>query len=310
MPVIPQQERKIAVARLSVLSNTVLVVCKLVIGLLIGSVAVISEALHSAADLLAAIIAYFAVRTSALPADERHPFGHEKVENISGTVEALLIFAAAAWIIYEAIRKLLHPEAVANLAWGVGVMLASSLINIVVSAMLFRVGRATHSVALIADAWHLRTDVWTSAGVTAGLGAIWIGERLWPAAYLHWLDPVAALLVAVLILRAAWELTMHSALDLLDVSIPVFEREWITQYVNGMGLPVRGLHDLRTRKAGPRRFIEFHLEVDPTLSVDESHRITEQIESAITERFPQAHISVHVEPCTEECACRQKRSGS
>jgi cation diffusion facilitator family transporter len=301
-------KRKIAVARLSVLSNTALVLLKLLVGALIGSVAVVSEALHSAADLLAALIALFAVRFSGRPADAKHPYGHEKMENISGAIEALLIFFAAGWIIYEAVRKLLHPTPLEAPVWGAAVMLVSCVVNIIVSRQLFAVGRESHSPALLADAWHLRTDVWTSAGVTAGLGLLWLGEHIWPGANLHWIDPVAALLVALLILKAAWELTWQSVVDLLDVSLPAEELDWIKHYVSSLQLPGRGMHDLRTRRAGQRRFIEFHLELDPRLSVDRSHAITEQLEAAIIARFPGAHITVHVEPCGPECDCHRTQA--
>ena len=132
---------------------------------MIGSVSVISEAIHSGVDLLAAVIALFAVRKSAKPADEDHPFGHDKVENISGTVEALLIFLAAGWIIFEAVKKLIDPEPLDEAGWGVAVMLLSVAANIIVSKKLFSVGEETDSVALKADAWHLATDVYTSLGV-------------------------------------------------------------------------------------------------------------------------------------------------
>ncbi len=290
------QQEKVSVARLSVISNTVLVVAKLAIGLLIGSVAVVSEALHSAADLVAALIAYFSVRISGKPADPGHSYGHDKFENISGTVEALLIFFAAGWIIFEAVQKLLHPEPLEQPVLGAGVMLGSALVNIYVSHRLFSVGKRTDSVALIADAWHLRTDVWTSFGVMGGLGVLWLGALAWPGLNLHWVDPVAALAVAVLILKAAWELTVHAARDLLDASLPLEERLWIRDCVTGFGEPVRGMHDLRTRKAGHRRFVEFHLEIDPAVSVEASHAVTERIEDAILARFPHAHVTVHVEP--------------
>ncbi len=157
------QQRKSATALLSVGSNTALVVGKLVVGLMIGSVSVISEAIHSGVDLVAAVIALFAVRTSGKPPDERHPFGHGKAENLAGTIEALLIFVAAGWIIYEAVRKLSHPEPLEDPGWGVAVMLISAVANMLVSAQLFRVGRETDSVALQADRWHQLTDDSNSA---------------------------------------------------------------------------------------------------------------------------------------------------
>ena len=168
------ERRKLRVALLSVVSNITLVLLKLVTGLASGSVSILSEAVHSGSDLLASLIAFFSVKTASQPADSKHPFGHGKIENISGTVEALLIFLAAAWIIWEAIDKLVHPQPIETLGWGIGVMLASTLVNIAVSEMLFTVGRETDSVALEADAWHLRTDVYTSAGVMVSLALIWL----------------------------------------------------------------------------------------------------------------------------------------
>ncbi len=159
------QKRKESAARLSVLSNSFLVVFKVIIGVAIGSVSIISEAIHSGVDLLAAVIAMFSVKTSSVPADERHPFGHGKIENISGFVEALLIFGAAFWIIFEALQKLNVPDVMENPQWGVGVMLFSAVMNFIVSQKLFQVGKEADSIALHADAWHLRTDVYTSAGV-------------------------------------------------------------------------------------------------------------------------------------------------
>jgi len=303
---------KSSVATLSVVSNTVLVVAKLFIGFLIGSVSVISEAIHSGVDLVAAIIALVAVRTGGKPADQKHPFGHGKIENISGTVEAVLIFVAAAWIVYEAIAKLMHPREVEGIGWGVAVMFGSSVINLVVSQLLFKVGRKTDSIALQADAWHLRTDVYTSAGVMFGLAFIWIGERVFTGADgkgadLHWVDPMAAIAVALLIVRAAYKLTAESAGDLLDRALPTEEVERIREVLAGFVPPVRGFHRLRTRKAGPSRFIEFHIFVDGQMPVKESHALSHRIAGRIQKLFSDASVTVHVEPCAGDCgqACSE-----
>lgn len=293
--------RKSAVAVLSVVSNATLVVLKIGVGVAIQSVSVISEAIHSGVDLLAACIALFAVRSSAKPADERHPFGHGKIENVSGTIEAILIFAAAIWIIYEAVQKLLHPRPMTEAFWGVAVMLFSAAANTVVSRMLFKVGEEADSAALKADAWHLMTDVYTSGGVMLGLGLIWIGEKIFPNGNLQWIDPVAAIGVALLILRAAYRLTVESGRDLLDVSLPLDEEQWIRDYVGGLGAAVRGFHHLRTRKAGPHRFIQFHLLVNADMSVQESHKLHDDIVSAIKHRFPASTVTIHVEPCDASC---------
>src|SRR4030066_476019 len=197
------QRKKARASSLSVISNTVLVVFKAIVGILIGSVSVLSEAIHSGMDLIAALIAFFAVKISGKEADEDHTFGHTKVESISAAIEALLIFAAAVWIIYAAIRKLINPQPLETVGWGVAVMLISTIANLIVSHLLFKVGNETDSAALIADGWHLRTDVYTSAGVMAGLSLIWLGRYFFPGLNLVWLDPVVAIAVAILFPPAA-----------------------------------------------------------------------------------------------------------
>jgi len=295
-----QRRRKSRAALISVASNATLVVFKLVVGVLIGSVSVVSEAVHSGVDLIASLIALFAVRTGSKPADEGHPFGHGKVENISGTIEALLIFGAAAYIIFEAVKKLLHPTAVESLGWGVAVMGVSAVANFFVSRMLFKVGRETQSVALEADGWHLRTDVYTSIGVMAGLAFMWAAQLLFPAHNWGWIDPVVAMGIALLIIRAAYRLTIDAARDLLDVSLPE-EELWIREYIAGLAPPICGFHHMRTRKAGHVRFVEFHMLVDGEMSVDASHAITEVISRDIREHFPDASVTVHIEPCDGTC---------
>ncbi|MEI7502523.1 MAG: cation diffusion facilitator family transporter [Paludibacter sp.] len=188
---------------LSVISNTTLVVFKLIIGIIIGSVSVISEAIHSGVDLVAAIIAYFAVKTANKPPDSKHLYGHGKYENFSGTIEAVLIFVAAGWIIFEAVKKLLHPEPMEEVGWGIIIMIISALVNIFVSNKLFKVGKETDSIALQADAWHLKTDVYTSLGVAVGLSLIYLtGIQI--------LDPIVAILVALMIIRESYFLLKNS----------------------------------------------------------------------------------------------------
>jgi len=295
------QKQKSSVALLSVVSNSTLVIFKLIVGLVIGSVSVISEAIHSGVDLLASIIAYIAVRTSGKPADKEHPFGHGKVENISGTVEALLIFVAAVWIIFEAVKKLMHPEPMDKPGLGIIVMLISAIANIFVSRMLFKVGKRTDSMALQADAWHLQTDVYTSAGVMLGLAIIYIGKYFAPDADLRWIDPLAAILVALLIIRAAYNLTVQSAKDLLDISLPVDEEALIRESIASSDKRIFGYHNLRTRKAGSDRFVEFHLLVSSEMTVDESHKVADLATDSIRKNLPGTHVTVHVEPCSGHC---------
>jgi cation diffusion facilitator family transporter len=288
---------------MSVISNTVLVLLKAVVGIVIGSVSVLSEAIHSGMDLIAAIIAFFAVRISGRAADEDHPFGHTKVENISAAIEALLIFTAAVWIIYEAVQKLIHPRPLETVTWGVGIMLVSTIANLIVSHRLFKVGRETDSAALIADGWHLRTDVYTSGGVMVGLLIIWLGARFFPGLNLDWIDPIAAIAVAFLILHAAYDLTRRAVQDLLDQSMPVEEKEWMENYLSSLYPTVRSFHRLRTRKAGATRFINLHLALDSTLTVAESHSIGDKIVADFKAHFPHdVDVIVHIEPCDGACS--------
>jgi cation diffusion facilitator family transporter len=294
------QQKKERVAMLSVASNSFLVVFKVIVGVAIGSVSIISEAIHSGVDLLAAMIAMFSVKTSSVPADDHHPFGHGKIENISGFVEALLIFLAAFWIIFEALKKLMSAQAIEHAGWGVGVMLFSSVVNLIVSQKLFKVGREADSIALQADAWHLRTDVYTSAGVMIGLGIIWMGHEFFAAHNINWIDPVAAILVAALIMHAAYELTVHSLKDLIDVKLPPAEENFIREMITN-NKRICGFHQLRTRKAGHVRFIEFHIKVDSQMSVLESHSITKILKQDIRKKFAECVITIHIEPCDGEC---------
>jgi cation diffusion facilitator family transporter len=295
------QQRKENVATLSVVSNSVLVVFKTIVGILIGSVSIISEAIHSGMDLLAAVIAMFSVKKSSIPADDVHPFGHGKVESISGLVEAVLIFVAAFWIIFEATKKILTSQAVESPGWGVVVMLASTGINFFVSQRLFKVGKEAESIALQADAWHLRTDVYTSAGVMLSLAIIWIAHFFFPEPNIQWLDPAAAICVAVFILKTAYNLTSQALRDLMDTKLPAEEEAMIRNVIAGHKPAVHGYHQLRTRRAGNVRFVEFHIKVDPQMTVEASHNITRKMKQRIREIFSECVITIHIEPCDGNC---------
>jgi cation diffusion facilitator family transporter len=251
---------------------------------------------------VAAGIALFAVKKSGKPADKRHPFGHGKVENISGTIEALLIFVAAIWIIFEAVKKMITPGPMESVGWGVIVMMISATANYFVSNLLFKVGNETDSVALQADGWHLRTDVYTSAGVMVALAVIYFGGIFFPGANLHWIDPAAAIFVAMLILKAAYDLTKKAAVDLIDTSLPAGEQRLIRQSILNQRNNIIGFHDLRTRKAGSERFVEMHLVVDSGLSVERSHKITDDISDEIRNALPETDVIIHVEPCNGNCS--------
>jgi len=281
-------------AALSIASNSFLIILKIVAGVITGSVSILAEAIHSLLDLLAAIIAFVAVRVSDKPPDERHPFGHGKVENISGVIEASLIFIAAGLIIYEAIKKIVTGVEVELLGLGICVMAVSMVVNMLVSRKLLKVSRATDSIALEADARHLTTDVWTSAGVLAGLVAVNLtGATI--------LDPIIAILVALLIIKAAYDVLKKAFGGLIDTSLPKEEESSIKSCISHHGKSLVGFHKLRTRKSGSWRFIDLHLVMPKGTILDETHQVCDCLESELKEKFPRTSITIHVEPCDMEC---------
>jgi cation diffusion facilitator family transporter len=278
---------KVKTARLSIMSNTLLIIMKLAVGIISGSVSIISEAIHSSMDLAAAIIAFFSVRVSDTPPDTRHPYGHGKVENISGVIEAILIFVAAVWIIYEAIKKLTGEEIVLESIWiGSVVMLISAIVNIIVSRRLYKVARETKSVALEADALHLKTDVYTSVGVAVGLGLIIITG-------VKWFDPVVAILVAFMILKESYNLLKRAFMPLLDTAWEDDEIEDLERKLNLMNV---NYHSLRTRIAGNYRFIDIHVEIPKNESVGNAHQYCDMIEEELTKNYENLSVTIHVEP--------------
>lgn len=294
---------KTSAAGLSILSNSVLVVLKIAAGVVMGSVSVLSEGIHSGVDLLAALIAFFSIRAAAKPADEEHQFGHGKIENVSGTIEAILIFLAAFLIIYEAavkIQKILigAPE-VERLGVGIALMAFSAVVNLFVSRHLHRIGRKTDSVALEADAWHLTTDVYTSLGVMAGLGLVWVMERFIHSPLVYILDPLIAIAVAFLIIRAAWNITRKSFGGLVDVRLPRTEEDLITASITEHLGEVAGFHELRTRKAGSQRYIDLHLVLPKSVSLAEAHRMCDHLEADITSKLSNGLVTIHCEPCDQ-----------
>lgn len=278
---------KVKTARLSILSNSLLIIMKVVVGILSGSVSIISEAIHSSMDLVAALIAFFSVKVSDNPPDTKHPYGHGKVENVSGVIEAVLIFVAAGLIISEAVKKLLGQEIeLENLWLGTGVMTVSAIVNMLVSRRLYKVARETKSVALEADALHLKTDVYTSLGVAVGLALILITG-------IRWLDPVVAILVALFIIKESFELLRRAFWPLLDSSWAPDEVENLEKKLNDMGV---NYHELRTRKAGNYRFIDIHVEIPENESVGEAHKYCDKIEDELMAEFENLNVTIHIEP--------------
>jgi cation diffusion facilitator family transporter len=285
---------KTGAAGLSVLSNTLLILLKLVAGILSGSVSIIAEAIHSGIDLLAALIAFVCLRIAGRPADREHPFGHGKVENVSGTIEAVLIFVAAIFIIYEAINRIIAEAIVEYLSIGIAVMAISVVVNIIVSRHLLRIARDSDSIALEADARHLTADVYTSLGVLAGLVLVQVTG-------LNILDPIIAIGVAIFILRAAYSLTRRAFPPLIDIRLPEDEEALIVSTMSEHMGELVGFHELRTRKAGSERYIELHMIMARDASIERAHSLCDHLEEDIKSRLPNIHVTIHVEPCDMEC---------
>jgi cation diffusion facilitator family transporter len=278
---------KVKIARLSIMSNTLLIIMKVVVGIISGSVSIISEAIHSSMDLIAAIIAFFSVRVSDTPPDSRHPYGHGKVENISGVIEALLIFAAASMIIVEAVKKLAGEPVELDRIWiGSAIMFVSAIVNIIVSRKLYKVARQTKSVALEADALHLKTDVYTSLGVAVGLGLIMITG-------INWLDPIVAIMVALFIIKESYTLLSKAFTPLIDTAWGENEIEDLENKLNQMGV---NYHNLRTRVGGNYRFIDIHIQIPKEESVGSAHNYCDMIENELTSIYDNLTVTIHVEP--------------
>jgi len=284
--------RKTLAAAVSVGSNSLLIALKLVVGWMSGSVSILAEAIHSANDLVAALIALISVRIAERPPDAQHPYGHGKAEGISAAIEALLIVGAAIWIIVEAVGRILHPRPVENLPLGIAVMGVSALLNTVVSRYLFCVAREEDSPALEADAQHLATDVYTSLGVVGGLALT--GVTGW-----YLVDPLVAIAVALLILHIGWNLTTKSVHHLMDTQLPSAEVSRIEHILNGE-TRIHSWHNLRTRKAGNTRHIDLHIVFRNDATLVEAHQVADELEKRIAAELAPAHVVIHVDPYDPE----------
>jgi cation diffusion facilitator family transporter len=292
---VSMQRLKTRAALLSIASNTILITLKLVVGIMMHSVSVISEAVHSGLDLVAALIAFFSIRESGKPPDDKHRYGHGKIESVAGTIEAILIFAAAAYIIFEAGRKL-HARHlfIEELDIGALVMGISAVANFFVSRYLMKVSKRTDSIALEADAMHLQTDVYTSVGVLVGLVAIkFTGMAI--------LDPIIAIGIALLIIKASYDLTRTAMANVLDVRLPDEEQRVIHEVLDQNGNYFVEYHKLRTRKSGNVRYIDMHLVISKTTSLEESHDLSHSIADKIRKKLPYSEVLVHIEPCNGDC---------
>ena len=285
--------RSARMAALSIVSNSVMVILKIIVGFLTGSVAIISEAIHSGMDLMASVIAYVSVRTSNQPPDRTHPYGHGKIENVSGTIETLLIVVAGIWIIVESAEKIAHPEPIRLPVLGIVVMLFGALVNWIVGRSIQRVGEETNSVAMKSNALHLITDVYTSLGIAVSLALVSITG--W-----YILDPLIAIGIALFIMKEAFQLGKESFLPLVDVSLSSEERRRIEEIIRRYKDQYIEYHDLRTRRSGAEEHIYLHLVVPSNKNVHDAHELCDHIEQDIKKVFSQAQVLIHIEPESEQ----------
>ncbi|HSC20150.1 MAG TPA: cation diffusion facilitator family transporter [Solirubrobacterales bacterium] len=287
-------------AALSIASNSALIALKLAAGAITGSIAIITEAIHSLIDLVASVIAFVSVRKADEPADEEHLYGHEKVENLAAAIEGILILVGAAVIVYEATHRLVVGSEIESVGLGIAVMGFSVLANLFVSSYLYRQARRTDSPALEGDAAHLRTDAMTSAGVLVGLGIV---EITGIAAF----DSITALIVAVAIVWAGLTLVRRSSGVLIDEALPDREMDQIEAAIATARTPeVAGYHKLRARRAGSRRHIDFHVQYRSGTSLERAHELAHEMRDSIEAEVPQAEVLIHVEP---ETSFREREEG-
>ena len=284
------KEKKIAAA-ISIISNSSLIILKLIAGIISGSIGIISEAIHSGSDLLASIITFFSVSESAKPADEDHQFGHGKYEDFASFIEGSLIVLAAFYIIYEALKKLFfHANLQLDVNIGLGVMLISIVANFFVSTYLFRTAKKTGSTALYADGEHLRTDIYSSIGVFLGLFFVKItGNSIY--------DPIVAIVVAIMIFVTGYKICETSKKSLLDTSLSEGENLQIKKIIEeNLKDGIISLKKLRTRQAGLKKNIEITLVVEKTMYISTSHELCDKIEAEIDANLKNTDISIHLEP--------------
>jgi cation diffusion facilitator family transporter len=276
-------------AKLSIAAAVVTIALKTAAWRLTGSVGLLSDAAESVVNLAAALIALWALTVAAKPPDEKHAFGYTKAEYFASGAEGLLILGAAAGIAIAAWRRWRDPQPIADAWLGVGVSAVSSAINGAVALTLLRAGKRLRSITLRADGQHLLTDVWTSAGVIVGVAAVALSGWLR-------LDPLIAFAVAVNIVWTGWRLVRETGLGLLDTALPEEERRELTAALAPFQKEGILFHAIRSRVAGPRRFVSMHVLVPGGWTVQRGHDECETIEAAIRAAIPQATVFTHLEP--------------
>jgi cation diffusion facilitator family transporter len=278
-------------ASLSVASNCGLILLKVIAGTITGSVAILTEAVHSSVDLIASVVAFFSVRKAGEPADETHRYGHEKVENLAAGIEGVLILVGSAAMAFAAVRRLVEGGRTETVGLGIGVIAFASVVNLIVSAVIARTSRRTGSPALAGDAAHLRTDALSSGVVLLALVFVDVtGEQ--------WIDPVAALIVAGVIVITGARLVAGAGQVLVDQALPAAEVTAIRTAIESFGAShgIVGYHELRSRSAGSQRYVDVHIQFRSGTSLEDAHRTAHELQDAIAGAVGGADVLIHLEP--------------
>jgi ferrous-iron efflux pump FieF len=284
---------KLRAARLSIATATGLALLKFFTGILTGSLAILASAIDSLLDILMSGVNYLAIRQAEQPADKNHPFGHGKYETLAALFQAFIIAASGAWIIFESVQRLRFGTEISQIGGGILVLLFSTLVSWAISNYLRSTARKTDSAALEADALHFSMDVYTNLALAAGLVVVHLTQA--PR-----LDALLSLGVAIYIIMEAVKLVRRGLRDVLDEELPDSVRQQITRLIEENKCELSGFHNLRTRRAGSQKIMDFHLTVCKHLSVQEAHDIADHLEKKIENEIRGADVTIHIEPCVEE----------
>ena len=291
----PQSLKKIRAARLSVVTATLLAFIKITVGIVTGSMAVLASAVDSVLDILMSSVNFFAIRKAEEPADESHPFGHGKFETVATLVQAFVIAISGSWIIFEAVRRLIQGSELRLVGSGIAVLILSTFISLVISRYLLKVAKQTDSSALEADSLHFSMDVFTNLALAGGLFILQL------TGYTG-IDPILSILVGLYIIVEAFKLVRHGMRDVLDAELPPAMMHDVTRLLDDYRENLIDYRNLRTRRAGSQKFMDFELVVCRHMSIEDAHDIADQLEEQIKKEIPGSDITIHLEPCLRaEC---------
>lgn len=295
-------------ARLALITVSALVIFKVIVAFVTGSISITAQAVDSVLDMFAIIVAFLAVRIADTPADREHPFGHGKVEGLASVVQGLMIFAAGGWIIYSAVDRIISGAEMEMAETGIAVMVVSVLASIFLSRHLRKVAKATDSLALEAYSQNINADIYSAGGVLLAMILVSItGYGI--------IDSIVGILVSLFILKAAFDVLRKSYDELMDKKVPEEEEEVILATITEHTHLYAGFHKVRTRKAGNQRFVDFHLLLPKNMNLEKAHDMAHHIEQDIMERINGISVTIHIEPCDTDCdqceidSCSLRKSG-